>query len=113
MNVDLTMFFYRLLSVHISKHQISLSLAQHPSVEDRHVIERLEHIPYMPTEHKHMSRAMFLTRKEKVKEELGIIIKEFKVSGFIVGWPLEPSGQPGAACGRVLHLLDFLSGKSI
>jgi len=99
--------------VNISKHKISLSLAQHPSVEDRHEIERLEHIPYMPMEQKNMTRDMFVTRKEKVKQELGIIIKEFKVSGFVVGWPLEPSGQPGAACGRVLHLLDFLAGKSI
>jgi hypothetical protein len=38
------------------------------------------------------------------------ISKDNKVSGFIVGWPLEPSGRPGAACGRVLHILDFLAG---
>ena len=65
----------------------------------------------MPKDQKNISRAMFVSRKEEVKQELGLIITKFKVSGYVVGWPLEPSGQPGAACGRVLHLLDFLAGK--
>lgn len=103
--------FCRILSVDISKHQISLSLAQHPTIEDQHVIKRLKHISYIPKDQKNISKAMFLMRKEKVKQKLGSIIKEFKVSGCVIGWPLEPTGQPGAACGRVLHLLDYLAGK--
>ena len=95
----------------ISRQRISLSVAWHPSIEGTNFIESLEPIPYMPKDHVSMSKAIFNTRKEKSRLELGKISKDLKVCGFLVGWPLEPSGRPGAACGRVLHLLDFLAGE--
>lgn len=97
----------------IARHRISLSLARHPSIEGRHVIETLEPIPYMPIDRSVMSKAIFQTRKEKIRSQIGKISKDYKVSGYIVGWPLEPSGRPGAACGRVLHILDFLAGEFV
>lgn len=100
-----------ILSMTIARHRISLSLARHPSIEGRHVIETLEPIPYMPIDRSVMSKAIFQTRKEKIRSQIGKISKDYKVSGYIVGWPLEPSGRPGAACGRVLHILDFLADK--
>jgi hypothetical protein len=105
------MCVYSILSMTISRHRISLSLARHPSIEGKHGITTLEPIPYMPTDHSILSKAVFHTKKEKIRAQIGKISKDYKVSGFIIGWPLEPSGRPGAACGRVLHILDFLAGE--
>jgi hypothetical protein len=47
--------------------------------------------------------------KERVCEQIESLAKEHGVCGFVIGWPLERSGQPGSSCGRVLHLLDYFS----
>lgn len=96
----------------ISKHQISLSIAEHPTRnESKHIIHNLDPITYMPKEQKNISKAVFNTRKEMIKAELNEITKDCDIVGFVVGYPLEETGNPGAACGRVLHLLDCLAGE--
>ncbi len=91
-----------------------MSIAQHPSRNDaQHIVHDLDVIPYMPKEQNNISKAVFKLRKELIKVEIGRIIKDFDVAGFVVGYPLEETGHPGAACGRVLHLLDFLAGKCL
>jgi RNase H-fold protein (predicted Holliday junction resolvase) len=43
------------------------------------------------------------------KQRLADLVKEYKVCGFVVSWPLEPdTGKLGAACGRTLFALDQL-----
>lgn len=109
------------MSINISMNEINISVAEHPTKEQRiHVIEPISY--NMPTttnsanniatihnNNGSISRTMFSTRKEKVKQDIELVLKEFGVVGFVVGWPLEPSGLPGASCGRVLHLLDYLA----
>lgn len=42
-------------------------------------------------------------------KELNKIVKDHKVCGVVVSWPLqEGTGKMGAACGRVLHTLEDL-----
>ena len=116
-------YFNRIMAMDIKKHKISISLAEHPHKGGEQIIlQTIDPIPYMmlpvhvhvhavPTEQRNMRKALFNSRKEKIKLELSAIMKEYDVAGFVVGWPLEPSGKPGAACGRVLHLLDYLAGE--
>jgi hypothetical protein len=94
----------------VSKHQISLSVAEHPTRNGaQRIIHDIPSIPYMPKEQKNISKAMFNTRKESIKFELSEITKDYDVTGFVVGYPLEETGHPGGRCGRVLHLLDYLA----
>lgn len=41
------------------------------------------------------------------------LVDNYGVVGFVVGWPLEPSGLPGASCGKTLHFLDRLMEERI
>ena len=59
-----------------------------------------------------------LSKKNKLspehKQRLADLVKEEKVRGFIISWPLEKSGKLGAACGRTLHTIDqLLEGQGI
>jgi len=124
------------MAIDVSKRLISLSVAEHPNLNQNdeydgrsnghrisRTIERIEPIVYMDSihtgswghqhcnNHKNYSKAMFNSRKEHVKKQINDMVEDLNVVGFVVGWPLEPSGLPGANCGRVLHLLDFLVGK--
>ena len=47
--------------------------------------------------------------KEVIRKQLLDIAKAENVCGFVVGWPLEPSGSPGSRCGQVLNLLDYFT----
>ena len=115
----------RIMALDISNDRVGIAIAEHPNSNSKE--ENCEEnnitlghtIPYMPSRHqrgkgkgkKIFENASIQVRKEKVKDELNVLIKEFGIVGFIVGWPLEPSGLPGANCGQVLHLLDFLAGE--
>lgn len=107
----------RIMALDICKDRVGIAIADHPNSEESedNKITLGHTIPYMPSRHqrgkKIFGNASIQVRKEKVKDEINVLIKEFGVVGFIVGWPLEPSGLPGASCGQVLHLLDFLSEK--
>ena len=85
------------LSLNVHKDRIDLALSSHPSYGEG--AYKLESIP--------------LGRKSKVtkssKNTLANLVKEHKVCGFVVSWPLQPDSQRmGAACGRVLHTLEQL-----
>jgi len=86
-----------ILSLNIHKDHIDLALSSHPTYGTGPYA--LESIP--------------LARKSKVtnssKTTLANIVKQHKVCGFVVSWPLQPDSQRmGAACGRVLHTLEQL-----
>jgi RNase H-fold protein (predicted Holliday junction resolvase) len=109
---------YRLLSLQITKHCIGISITEHPSKnESQHIIHDLDPIPYLPKEEvrghgkkrSRISRSMFDMKKQMIKAELSTIINDFNVCGLVVGYPLEETGHPGSACGRVLHLLDYFA----
>lgn len=51
----------------------------------------------------------FISTKEDIRKQLIDIANNENVCGFVVGWPLEPSGYPGSRCGRVLNLLDYFA----
>lgn len=117
----------RIMALDISNDRVGIAIAEHPNSNSKeedceeNKITLGHTIPYMPSRSRHQrgkgkgkkifENASIQVRKEKVKDELNVLIKEFGIVGFIVGWPLEPSGLPGANCGQVLHLLDFLAEK--
>ena len=116
-------YTFRIMAIDVKKRLISLSVARHPNYNQDYfyeknriyrTIEKIEPLPYMIFADGHckdLSRTMFNSRKEQLKNQIKDFVERFDVVGFVVGWPLEPSGLPGANCGRVLHLLDFLAGK--
>jgi len=84
------------LSLDIHQDRIGLALASHPSFgEGTSTLEPIK-----------------LARKGRVTEEckqtLSDIVKDHKVSGFVVSWPLQDTGRMGAACGRVLFTLESI-----
>ena len=82
------------LSLDIHQDRIGLAIASHPTYGEG--ISTL--------------RPITLQRKGRVNEECRIalskIVKEHKVCGVVVSWPLQDSGKMGAACGRVLYTLE-------
>jgi RNase H-fold protein (predicted Holliday junction resolvase) len=85
------------MSLDIHKDRIGLAISSHPSFEQKAVC--LESIT--------------LAKKGKVnqecKERLSQLVKDHKVCGFLVSFPLQQdTGRMGAACGRVLYTLDDL-----
>lgn len=83
------------LSLDIHHDQIGLAVASHPLYGE--TSSTLRPIP--------------LARKGRVSEQcrqtLSDIVKEHKVCGVVVSWPLQQdSGKMGAACGRVLYTLE-------
>eukprot|EP00980_Cylindrotheca_fusiformis_P028585 scaffold22613_cov126-Cylindrotheca_fusiformis.AAC.5 len=86
------------LSLDIHSDRIGLALASHPSFGEGSAAT-LESIP--------------LARRGRVTEEcrstLAKLVKEHKVCGVVVSWPLQnDTHRMGAACGRVLHTLEDL-----
>lgn len=50
---------------------------------------------------------------DPVRSTLTKLVQEYRVRGFLVGWPLQPDARPGRECGKVLHLLDsFADSKN-
>jgi RNase H-fold protein (predicted Holliday junction resolvase) len=93
-----------ILSVTIDKDRIDLAVASHPSSD--HHVEELS----VPLETETVDNQKVF--KSCVVEELSTIVKEFKVCGVVVNWPVQRDGWCGAPCGRVLHTLDLLSAHS-
>jgi RNase H-fold protein (predicted Holliday junction resolvase) len=93
-----------ILSVTIEKDRIDLAVASHPLLG--HPVEEL----YVPLETETVENHKVL--KSSVVEELSAIVKEFKVCGMVVNWPVQKDGWCGAPCGRVLHTLDLISAHS-
>lgn len=86
------------LSLDIHKDRIGLALAAHPS----HGTEACTFEPIrLPKKGKRMT--------SECKARLADIVREHKVCGVVVSWPLQrDTGKMGASCGRVLHTLEHL-----
>ena len=95
------------MGLDITDDRIGVSIAQHPSPTNR--VTAIEPIPYVSNN----KRAYYNTRRlddnERVALELERLARKHRISGFVVGWPLQPDGRPGGPCGKVLHLLDYLA----
>mmetsp|Transcript_14045 Transcript_14045/g.15864 ORF Transcript_14045/g.15864 Transcript_14045/m.15864 type:complete len:251 (+) Transcript_14045:156-908(+) len=90
-----------IMSVEVSNERIAVAITGHPGKKYQE-IRVLDPIPYQRNEDCER-------RKYFILKELKRIARSEEVCGFLVGWPLEPSGSPGSRCGRVLHLLDYLT----
>uniref|UniRef100_A0A6U0IGH0 Holliday junction resolvase n=1 Tax=Minutocellus polymorphus TaxID=265543 RepID=A0A6U0IGH0_9STRA len=95
------------MGLDITDERIGVAIARHPSPNNR--VTAIEPIPYVTND----KRAYYNTRRyddnERVAMTLDQLAKKHKISGFVVGWPLQPDGRPGGPCGKVLHLLDYLA----
>lgn len=89
------------LSLNIHQDRIGLAIASHPSLGDQ--ASSFQDIP--------------LAKKGRVtedcKQQLASIVKDYRVCGVVVSWPVQTdTGRIGAACGRVLHTLEGLLDES-
>lgn len=91
-----------LMALDITRDRIGIALTD--AIEKK--ILKLDAIPYLIN-----CKQGLKEQNVRVGKEIEKILKNYDICGFLVGWPLEPSGSPGASCGRVLHLLDYLAEK--
>jgi hypothetical protein len=91
-----------ILSLDIRKDQIGMAVASHPSFDPS----------ARPLDTISLSNNR-CNIDESAKNQLFQVVKENKVCGFVVSWPVQAdSGRSGAACGRVLFTLEqILSGS--
>jgi len=102
-----------IVALEISNHKVGVALAQTPDHRDYYLrIRKLDPITYLSNKLSGVSLNQRKLLKDHVYSTVQHIVKENKACGFVVGWPLQPDGRPGAACGQVLHLLDYFSNKS-
>mmetsp|Transcript_10348 Transcript_10348/g.28574 ORF Transcript_10348/g.28574 Transcript_10348/m.28574 type:complete len:259 (+) Transcript_10348:310-1086(+) len=87
------------LSLHLGKSSIDLAVTAHPSTENP-----IQALPSIPVESETKNNQKVL--KAHILEELSDIVKQWKVCGLVVSWPVQKEGWCGAPCGRVLHTLD-------
>jgi len=86
------------LSLDIQKGVIWLAVASHPSFQE----------PTTVLEPIHVSR-----RLENLPERLAEIVKEHKVCGFVVNWPVQKdTSKLGYSCGLVLRTLEKVMESS-
>ena len=91
-----------LLSLNIHRNRIGIAVASHPSSGS----ECVELDPLHFAENN-------ITIDTKCLERFQKIIKDYKVCGIVVSWPLQhETGRMGAACGRVLYALEEILEKS-
>lgn len=99
-----------ILNIRISKNQIDLAVASHPSYQEP--VLKLASIPIHETIVGKTKKVM----DESVANELSTVIRDHHVCGMVVGFPVRPEGWCGSQCGRVLRVLDQLtvpeSGKN-
>uniref|UniRef100_A0A7S3DQB5 Uncharacterized protein n=1 Tax=Entomoneis paludosa TaxID=265537 RepID=A0A7S3DQB5_9STRA len=93
------------LSIHIGSNSIDLAVTAHPSIDNP-----IQPLPSIPIETETKSNQKVL--KSHILEELGGIVKQWKVCGMLVSWPVQKEGWCGAPCGRVLHTLDQIVQES-
>jgi len=95
-----------IMSLDINEHRIGLAVANHPTPDNE--VHELDPIPYMTRMHPSARRR---DENDRIGIELEKLVRGRKVNAFVVGWPLQPDGRPGALCGKVLHVLDFLAER--
>lgn len=107
---------HSILSLVIRDNQVDLALAG--TVNDERIIYPLKTItnknnsnsPKDGIENNEIQkRAQF---KKHLCIELEKIVRDNRVGGFVVNWPIRLDGRCGKSCGKVLHILDYLVGTS-
>ena len=98
------------MGLEFTKSRVAVAIAKHPSYNNNSIYH-LEHIKYRPRKDRIYNFHLRDAKKEVIFQEINKIATLEKVCGFVVGWPLEPSGFPGSRCGRVLNLLDYLTER--
>ena len=89
------------LNVTIRKKQIDLTVASHPCFG-----ESPEVIPSIRLKHQSINNRKRL--RSEVLDEMASVVRDFRVCGLVVSWPIQKEGWCGASCGRVLHTLSEL-----
>jgi RNase H-fold protein (predicted Holliday junction resolvase) len=100
-----------ILSLDIHADRIGLAMASNPSalsLKKNRPDSSDNNKSYYPLESIRLS-----SKNKKVpaeaKQRLAEIVKEYKVCGFVVSWPLQrDTGRMGASCGRTLYTLEQL-----
>lgn len=91
-----------ILSLDIQQGRIGLAVSSHPSLQKSSKL--LEPIKF--------SRRRGLVETD-VSHQLGAIVKEHSICGFVVSWPMQKdTGKLGYSCGLVLHTLEQLLADS-
>lgn len=92
------------LNVIIRKKQIDLTVASHPCFG-----EAPESIPSIRLKHKSINNRKRL--RSEVLDEFADVVRDFRVCGLVVSWPIQKDGWCGASCGRVLHTLSEMQSS--
>lgn len=90
------------LALNIGRDEIGLTLASHPSCNERKSY-MLNPIPL-----KFVNKENRKSLEANIISQLNNVVQSNNVCGFVVNWPLQKEGRLGASCGRVLHTLDLL-----
>ena len=93
-------------AMHIGRDRIGVAIASHPEAGEIPLalppvrLELVTKANNEPVLAKHCVR------------ELARICEEHNVGCFVVAWPVQKEGRPGASCGKVLHTLESLVAES-
>jgi hypothetical protein len=93
------------LSLHVGQSTIDLAVTSHPSSTNNE--ELILPLPSVPIKCEYREQQKQL--QPSVLKELVSVVNKFEVCGIVVSWPVQKEGWCGAACGRVLHLLDNIA----
>jgi len=81
----------------ITETSIGVCIGDHPTQDG--AIRRIDPIRLLPSS------------SHEVAEHIDTLAKEHNVCAVVVGWPLQPEGNPGKPCGKVLHTLENLMDR--
>lgn len=99
-----------IMGLDISDERVGVAIAKHPSPNNH--VQPLDALPYVSNNKKAYYTTHRSDDNERIANTLRDLVKQHRICGFVVGWPLQPDGRPGGPCGKVLHLLDYLAENS-
>lgn len=94
------------LSMRISKNEVELALATHPSFH-----EPVMQLPSIPIERTIINNKKVIDNK--IAKEISNTIRKFHVCGMIVDWPVKGEGWCGEECGTTLNVLEQLTDQNV
>lgn len=86
------------MALDITENQVGICIGGRPSSHEDNEVHRLDPIRL------HTSRSSH----DQVAAQIDNLAREHDVCAIVVGWPLQPEGNPGKPCGKVLHTLENL-----
>lgn len=92
-------------TLHIGRDRIGVAVASHPDFGEVKLLPPL-HLELVTREGNLRALA------PSCVEALETLCDAHKVGSFLVWWPLQREGRPGARCGKVLHTLESLIAES-